>query len=59
MTKLSARNGVLLAGALLFAVGALDLVLDRGALSLAERIAASLGLVLMALSAAVDAAQAT
>jgi len=59
MTKLSARNGVLLAGALLFVVGALDLVLDRGALSLAERIAASLGLVLMALSAAVDAAQAT
>jgi len=59
MTKFSARNVVLLAGALLFAVGALDLVLDRGALSLAERIAASLGLVLMALSAAVDAAQAT
>jgi hypothetical protein len=58
MTKLGAKNAVLLAGALLFAVGALDLVLDRGALSFAERIAASLGLVLMAVSAAIDAAKA-
>lgn len=58
MTKLSAANAVLLAGALLFAIGALDLLLGRGALSLADRIAASLGLVLMALSAAIDAAEA-
>jgi hypothetical protein len=58
MTKLGARNAVLLAGALLFAIGAFDLVLDRGALSLADRIAASLGLVLMALSAAIDPAEA-
>jgi hypothetical protein len=58
MTKLGAANAVLLAGALLFAIGALDLVLDRGALSLAHRITASLGLVLMAVSAAIDAAEA-
>jgi hypothetical protein len=58
MTKLGTRNVVLLAGALLFASGALDVLLDRGALSLADRIAASLGLVLMAVSAAIDAAEA-
>jgi hypothetical protein len=58
MNKLGTRNVVLLAGALLFAFGALDVLLDRGALSLADRIAASLGLVLMAVSAAIDAAEA-
>jgi hypothetical protein len=58
MSKIGPANAVRLAGALLFGVPALDIVLDHGAASVAHRIVASLGLALLAVSAAIDAAKA-
>jgi hypothetical protein len=57
MTALGTANAARLIGALLFAVPALDLVLDHGAASAAHRVVACGGLVLLAISAAIDAAR--
>lgn len=55
MTKLDAGGAVRLVGALVFAIPALDLLLGREPMSVAHGAVASLGLVLLAISAAVDA----
>jgi hypothetical protein len=55
MTKLEAGGALRLVGALVFAMSALDLVLGRDTLSSAHAAVGSVGLVLLAISAAVDA----
>jgi hypothetical protein len=58
VTKLAAATAVGLAGALLFAIPAVDLMLTREAMSVVHGVVACTGLALLAISAAVDARKA-